>query len=43
MVSVLAIRPKFSGFKPGRGDGLGDKNLQHDFFRTGSKAESFMS
>jgi hypothetical protein len=35
VVSVLAIVPKVSGFKPGRRQWIfkGDKNLQHVFVR----------
>jgi hypothetical protein len=42
---VLAIGAKVRGFKPGRGRWIfmGDKNLQHDFLRWGSKPVTPMS
>jgi hypothetical protein len=45
VVSVLVIGPKVRGFKPGREQWIfkGDKNLQHDFLRRGSKAVGTMS
>jgi hypothetical protein len=40
VVIVLAIGPRFRGFKAGRGRWIykGDKNQQQDFLRRGSKA-----
>jgi hypothetical protein len=45
VVGVLAIGPKFCGFKPGRGECIfkDDKNQQHPFLRRGSKAVGLMS
>jgi hypothetical protein len=45
MVSVLAVGPKFRGFKPGRERWVfkDDKNPQHAFLRRGSKAVGPMS
>jgi hypothetical protein len=40
MVSMLAIGPKVHKFKPGRAGWIfkGNKNLQHAFLKSGSKA-----
>jgi hypothetical protein len=45
VVSVLTTGPKGRGFEPGEGDRFfkGDKNPQHTFLRTGSKAGGPMS
>jgi hypothetical protein len=45
VVRILATGPKVRGFKPGRGRWIfkGDKNPQHAFLRTASKAVGPMS